>query len=197
MRKMAAVMVLGLLLCISARAGEMETYEFMKGLYTYDIPSGWVVEDDEMNIAAVKIRPRTPSTSMLIITTPNPYVGAELKNVTGAYVGFLFKGVGNGQVEEVKENMVIAEKYKGVMVTFNVQLSGEAGTGFAIGFDVNGYAVIMLAAGPSSDQEFIQNLSAILKSFVVDEELIEVYADELDEMGKDAFKNLSDMLKDE
>ena len=191
---MAVAWVLLFVLPVQAMGAETWKYRFMGGLYAFEAPRGWSMRADEENYTGLAISPTATSLSVIMFTSPNPHVQAdELREFLDANLTALFKAVGGGGVREVDENARMGS-YDGVLAVFDLEVAGGPGGGLGFAFEANDHAIVVVAQTPDSDKEFLEHLEPIMQSFTIDENLVESWGDELDEVGMKALQDLTEML---
>ncbi len=178
MKKAMAVLCAVLLVTVSCFGGEREEYTYLDGIYSFSVPSGWVVVGDEESLTGITISPRQNMESHVLIHSPNPHVGAdELDGFIGAYLAAKFAVLGAGDVDEV-------EQEDGIMsAAYTTRLNGKDAVGCAFAFMSGSFAILIDAQAPGDDGVFLNNFESVIESLDVDSRAVKHYEDDLDAIG--------------
>lgn len=194
MKKLFLAMLAAAMLSCSAYGGEMEEYTFLDGIYTFGVPEGWNVDADEKDHIGLAIMPTEGMESHILMLAPNPHIEGELKEYAETYLASKFNMMDfEWEIDETSEESFHGNP--GFMVTYDVMIGTEEGSGFVIVFEIDGYAILLDAQGPDSDSEFLENLHAVFESLDVDSDMFEDYEDELDEIGRKILQELAKGLE--
>ncbi len=178
MKKAIPVLCAVLLLSLHCFGGERDEYTYLDGVYSFSVPSGWVVVGDEESFTGITISPRQNMESHVLIHSPNPHVGAdELDGFIGAYLAAKFAVLGAGDVDEV-------EQEDGVMsAAYTTRLNGKEAVGYAFAFMSGNYAILIDAQAPDDDKVFLDNFASVIESLDVDPRTVQRYENDLDAIG--------------
>ncbi len=178
MKKAVTTLCAALLISMACFGGERDEYTYLDGVYSFSVPSGWVVVGDEESLTGITISPRRNMESHVLIHSPNPHVGAdELDGFIGAYLAAKFAVLGVGDVDEV-------EQEDGVMsAVYTTRLNGKEAVGCASAFVSGRYAILIDAQAPDDDKVFLDNFESVIESLDVDSRTIKRYEADLDIIG--------------
>ncbi|MCD8351248.1 MAG: hypothetical protein LUC93_11630 [Planctomycetaceae bacterium] len=168
MRKLALALILTLAATVPLAAGESVRLNFVKGLYSVNVPSNWYVDIDASDSTLTIAQGIEPTAPRVIVAIPNPKMANQLDDYARLAATSFINALGGGNIVQDK-----GERNEHGII-FRAEASGMPFVGAVHTIRDNGYAILTIFLTRESDYDRSKEwASVVLDSLRVDARAVE------------------------